>query len=318
FMSSETLFGTYSQLQNANTTTLIELDRAAALPAALGHISSSEYASLKTKYDEASTTAQNMRDQVRSMSEGQRNQQNAQNFLRIRSSFDRAQSVKADLDLFEKDGTPRTLAMGMLDNARPINSPLLVRGDVKQPSDVVPRGLVEVLCAKGEPLNISQGSGRLDLAYFIASKDNPLTARVMVNRLWLKLMGSGIVTTPDNFGVMGMKPSHPELLDHLAVTFMEKGWSVKQMIREIMLSRAYQMSSTYEAQNYALDPENKLNWRMSQRRLDAEAISDSMLAVSGSLNLYPIDGSPVARTPLPKDSPSMKAPRWSGSSMPTS
>jgi Protein of unknown function (DUF1549)/Protein of unknown function (DUF1553)/Planctomycete cytochrome C len=295
FMSSETLFGTYSQLQNANTSTLIELDREAALPTALGHISPSEYASLKTKYDESALTAQNMRDQVRSMGEGQRNQQNAQNFLRIRSSFDRAQSVKADLDLFEKDGTPRTLTMGVLDGDRPINSPLLVRGDVKQPSDIVPRGLVEVLCAPGEPLNIGKGSGRLDLAYFIASKDNPLTARVMVNRLWLKLMGSGIVTTPDNFGVMGMKPSHPELLDHLAVSFMEKGWSVKQMIREIMLSRSYQMSSTYDAANDGIDPENKLHWRMSQRRLDAEAIRDSMLAVSGTLNLYPIDGSPVAR-----------------------
>jgi hypothetical protein len=295
FMSSETLFGTYSQLQNANSSTLIELDRAAALPTALGHISSSEYVSLKTKYDEANATAQNIRDQVRSMSEGQRGQQNAQNFLRIRSSVDRAQAVKADLDLFEKDGTPRTLAMGVLDNERPMNSPILVRGDIKQPGDIVPRGLVEVLCAKGEPLNVSQGSGRLDLAYFIASKDNPLTARVMVNRLWLKLMGSGIVATPDNFGVMGMKPSHPELLDHLAVSFMEKGWSVKQMIREIMLSRAYQMSSSYVAHNDAVDPENKLHWRMSQRRLDAEAIRDSMLAVAGSLNLYPVDGSPVAR-----------------------
>jgi hypothetical protein len=295
FMSSETLFGTYSQLQNANSSTLIELDRTAALPTALGHISSSEYVSLKTKYDEANANAQNIRDQVRRMSEGQRGQQNAQNFLRIRSSADRAQAVKADLDLFEKDGTPRTLAMGVLDNERPMNSPILVRGDIKQPSDIVPRGLVEVLCAKGEPLNISQGSGRLDLAYFIASKDNPLTARVMVNRLWLKLMGSGIVATPDNFGVMGMKPSHPELLDHLAVTFMEKGWSVKQMIREIMLSRAYQMSSSYVAHNDAVDPENKLHWRMSQRRLDAEAIRDSMLAVAGSLNLYPVDGSAVAR-----------------------
>jgi hypothetical protein len=88
------------------------------------------------------------------------------------------------------DGTPRTLAMGVLDRATPINSPILIRGDLKQPGDVTPRGLVEVLCAKGEPLNIGKGSGRLDLAYWIASKDNPLTARVMANRVWLKLMGS--------------------------------------------------------------------------------------------------------------------------------
>jgi hypothetical protein len=152
--------------------------------------------------------------------------------------------MKADLDLFHEDGTPRTLAMGVLDRATPINSPILIRGDLKQPGDVTPRGLVEVLCAKGEPLNIGKGSGRLDLAYWIASKDNPLTARVMANRVWLKLMGSALVATPDNFGTMGQKPTHPELLDHLAVSFMENGWSVKKLIREIMLSRAYQMGSS--------------------------------------------------------------------------
>jgi len=187
--------------------------------------------------------------------------------------------------------------MGVLERTTPLNSPILIRGDIKQPGDVVPRGLVEVLCAKGEPLNISpqSGSGRLDLAYFIASKDNPLTARVMANRVWLKLMGSAIVATPDNFGTMGQKPSHPELLDHLAVSFMENGWSVKKLIREIMMSRAYQMGSGYDAANFAADPDNKYHWRMNQRRLEAEAIRDAMLAVGGVLNLYPIDGSPVAR-----------------------
>ncbi len=295
FLSSETLFGTYSQLQNGNTSALIEMDREASAVSALAPISGSEYAALKKQYEEAALTAANIRDQVRGMDATKRDQQSAASFLRIRSSFDRAESVKADLDLFNSDGTPRTLAMGLLDRERPVDSPLLVRGDIKQAGDVVPRGLVEVLCARDEPRNISEGSGRLDLAYFIASKDNPLTARVMANRVWLTLMGSGLVATPDNFGVMGMKPSHPELLDHLALTFMEKGWSVKQLIREIMLSRVYQMGSAYNAQNYAVDPDNKMHWRMSQRRLDAEAIRDSMLAVAGVLNLYPVDGSPVAR-----------------------
>ncbi len=117
----------------------------------------------------------------------------------------------------------------------------------------------------------------------------------MANRVWLKLMGSGIVATPDNFGLMGPKPTHPELLDHLAVTFMDNGWSIKKLIREIMLSRAYQTGSMYDAANYAIDPDNKYHWRMNQRRLEAEAIRDAMLAVSGLLNLYPVDGSPVAR-----------------------
>jgi cytochrome c553 len=295
FLSTETLFGTYSQLQNANSSPLIEIDREAGQISALGKLTPAEVAQLKKRYDEAALTATNIRDQVRGMSAEDRQNQTAQSFLRIRSSFDRAESVKADLDLFYEDGTPRTLVMGTLDRPAPYNSPVLIRGDLKQPGDVVPRGLVEVLCAKDEPRNIAKGSGRLDLAYWIASKDNPLTARVMVNRIWLKLMGSAIVPTPDNFGVMGLKPTHPELLDNLAVSFMENGWSIKKLIREIMLSRVYQMGSTHDAANYAVDPDNKLHWRMNQRRLDAEEIRDAMLAVSGLINFYPVDGSPVAR-----------------------
>ncbi len=297
FLSSETLYGTYGQLQNANPGTLIELDRTADQVSALAKLSDTEVALLKKRYAEASDAADRIREEVRSQTMANRNSQSAANFLRVRSSEDRADAMKADLDLFYDDGTPRTLAMGVLDRDRPINSPLLVRGDLKQPGEVVPRGLVEVLCAKNEPLNISpeSGSGRLDLAYWIASKDNPLTARVMANRVWLKLMGSGLVTTPDNFGTMGQKPTHPELLDHLAVSFMDNGWSIKNLIREIMLSRSYQMGSTHDAANYAVDPDNKYHWRMSQRRLDAEAIRDAMLAVAGVINYYPVDGSPVAR-----------------------
>jgi hypothetical protein len=295
FLSSETLFGTYSQLQNANTSTLIELDPEASLPSAVASISKAEYADLKSRHESAKNTANEIRDQVRKSAQTNRDAGNAQNFLRVRSSFDRAESVKADLDLFNPDGSPRTLAMGLFDRDRPIDSPILIRGDIKQASEIVPRGLVEVLCDKGESLDVSRGSGRLDLAEFIASKNNPLTARVMVNRIWLKLMGSALVPTPDNFGVMGQKPTHPELLDYLALDFVDKGWSVKSLIRSIMLSRVYQMGSTNDPKNYAADPDNTFHWRMSPRRLDAEAIRDATLAVSGMLNLYPIDGSPVAR-----------------------
>ncbi|MFO1486486.1 MAG: PSD1 and planctomycete cytochrome C domain-containing protein [Verrucomicrobiaceae bacterium] len=297
FLSSETLFGTYQQLQNTNTSGMIELDREAGQIAAVAKISRSEVAELKGNYEKAQKAAEEAQREVFAMRQQGRDNGNAAAFLRIRGARDRAEEIKADLDLFYEDGTPRTLAMGVLDRPVPFNSPILVRGDIKQPSDVVPRGLVEVLCAKGEPLNISpqSGSGRKDLAFWIASKDNPLTARVMANRVWLKLMGSGIVATPDNFGAMGQKPTHPELLDYLAVTFMENGWSVKKLIREIMLSHAYQMGSHYDAADYAADPDNKYHWRMNQRRLEAEAIRDAMLAVGGTLNLYPIDGSPVAR-----------------------
>lgn len=294
FLSSETLYGTHAQLQNNNPGTLIELDRDAAQPAAVAKLSASEVAELKRRLDDAEKQAEEVtRDVIAERRSS--GQDNAAAGLRARAARDRAETVRADYELFYPDGTPRTLAMGVLDRDYPVNSPILVRGDIKQPGDMVPRGLVEVLCAKGEPLNIGVGSGRKDLAWFIASKDNPLTARVMVNRIWLHLMGKGIVSTPDNFGLMGIKPTHPELLDYLAVTFMENGWSVKKIIREIMLSRIYQMGSTYDAQNYAADPDNKHYWRMDQKRLDAEAIRDAMLAVAGAIDFYPVDGSPVAR-----------------------
>jgi hypothetical protein len=123
---------------------------------------------------------------------------------------------------------------------------------------------------------------------------NPLTARVMVNRTWLWLFGQGLVITPDNFGTTGTLPANKALLDTLAVKFREDGWSVKTLIREIVTSRAYQLSSAFDEKNFTADPENTLNWRMSQRRLDAEAIRDAILAASGQLDLRPPVGSPIA------------------------
>ncbi|MFM8434980.1 MAG: DUF1553 domain-containing protein, partial [Planctomycetia bacterium] len=176
-----------------------------------------------------------------------------------------------------------------------MDSPLLARGEVDQPGETVPRGLVDVLCAPDEPRKIAEGSGRLDLAFWIASRDHPLTARVMANRVWLKLMGEGLVATPDNFGIMGLEPSNPELLDHLAVAFMRDGWSVKRLIRRIVLSRGYQLAAVHDPANFTVDPDNRLRWRMDQRRLDAEVIRDARLAVSGRLDLEPTPGSPVSR-----------------------
>ncbi len=116
----------------------------------------------------------------------------------------------------------------------------------------------------------------------------------MVNRVWQWLFGQGLVTSPDNFGTTGSKPSNQALLDTLAVKFREGGWSVKKLIREIVLSRAYQLSSTFDEKNFAADPENALVWRMSKRRLDAESIRDAILAASGQLDLRPPIGSPIA------------------------
>jgi hypothetical protein len=126
-------------------------------------------------------------------------------------------------------------------------------------------------------------SGRLQLADWLADDRNPLTARVTVNRIWQKLFGEGLVRSVDYFGARGEVPSHPELLDHLANRFMRNNWSQKQLIRSLVLSRTYRMSSTNNITATQIDPENKLLWRMNPQRLDAEAIRDSALAISGEL-----------------------------------
>jgi hypothetical protein len=137
-------------------------------------------------------------------------------------------------------------------------------------------------------------SGRLELAEWLASTDNPLTSRVMVNRIWQHLFGTGLVRTPDNFGVNGERPSHPELLDYLAYEFVEDGWSIKRMIRRLVMTRAYQASGDYDGHNYTTDPDNVYLWRQARRRLEAEAIRDAILAVSGSLEVERPEGSVVS------------------------
>jgi len=143
---------------------------------------------------------------------------------------------------------------------------------------------LRILC-DGEPPPFSRGSGRLELAEAIASPKNPLTARVMVNRIWLWHFGRGIVPSPSNFGALGERPTHPELLDYLAARFSESGWSVKALHREIMLSAAYAASSEETPENTARDPDNRQLWRANlTMRLDAETLRDSLLAVSGRLD----------------------------------
>jgi hypothetical protein len=199
---------------------------------------------------------------------------------------DQIKKLEDHLDELEALPTPPNhLAMGVQDAKSPSNSQVLIRGELKDKGPEVPRGMLTVLktsqSSKVKPLQ----SGRLDLAYWIASKDNPLTARVMVNRIWEHLFGQGLVDTVDNFGALGNEPSHPELLDTLAVQFMSQKWSVKKLIRSIVLSRTYQLSSQHNAANYEIDPANRYLWRMERRRLDAEEIRDAMLVAGGRIDL---------------------------------
>jgi len=159
------------------------------------------------------------------------------------------------------------------------------RGNPKQKGDVTPRRFLQVIDGESVPA-IEVGSGRLELARWLTRPDHPLTSRVIVNRIWQQHFGRGLVATPDDFGHQGQAPSHPELLDWLAATFVADGWSLKKLHRRIMLSETYALSSEVEpdSNNMAADPDNVYLWKQPRRRLDAESIRDAMLAVSGMLD----------------------------------
>src|SRR5688572_242346 len=158
-----------------------------------------------------------------------------------------------------------------------------IRGSIRNPGEKVPRGFLTVATMGATPIIREKESGRRQLGEWLSSESNPLTARVMVNRVWYWLLGEGLVATVDNFGTTGETPSHPELLDHLTVNFMQQGWSVKWLIKQIMLSHTYQLSTASDSVALTVDPQNRLLWRMNRRRLDAEAIRDTILSVSCEL-----------------------------------
>ncbi|MFN0218436.1 MAG: PSD1 and planctomycete cytochrome C domain-containing protein, partial [Hyphomicrobium sp.] len=186
------------------------------------------------------------------------------------------------LDATHPGAPPR--AMALLDKDTPQNPRVFKRGSPGNPGDEVPRRFLEVLAGPQRPA-FTNGSGRLELARAIASRDNPLTARVFVNRVWAYHFGAPMVPTPSDFGVRSDPPTHPELLDYLAARFMDEGWSIKKLHRQMMLSAAYQQGSDDNAAAEKVDPSNQLLWRMNRRRLDFEAMRDSLLAVSGKLDL---------------------------------
>ena len=172
-------------------------------------------------------------------------------------------------------------AMALFDAERPYEPRVFLRGQPNRLGDSIPRQFLKVLDGNRKPL--TSGSGRLELARAIASKENPLTARVFVNRLWMHHFGRGLVNTPGDFGLRGDPPTHPELLDWLAAEFMADDWSVKKLHRRIVVSSAYRQVSLDRSDGVAVDPENRLLWKQNRRRLEFEPLHDSMLAVSGGL-----------------------------------
>jgi hypothetical protein len=199
--------------------------------------------------------------------------------------------VDGALEKVDDQGRALPLCMGVQEG-KTQDSRLYERGEIAHPAKAVPRGFPRVIEIGGKMPK--QQSGRLELAQWLTSREHPLTARVMANRVWRHLFGAGIVRTVDNFGFSGERPSHPELLDHLAIRLVDSGWSVKALIREIVLSRTYRQASTHRAHVFDQDPDNRLLWRANKRRLDAEVIRDSMLAVAGVLDPSRRPGSLVA------------------------
>ena len=215
-----------------------------------------------------------------------------QDALRI---FWQTGSVEGELEKVSVSGEALPLTMGVLEADKIVNAPLLERGDVNKLGKIVPRAFPQALQLDDQLEIPDDQSGRLQLAHWLTNRKHPLTSRVIVNRIWHHMFGTGIVATVDNFGSTGKQPSHPELLDTLAVQFMQNGWSIKQLVREIALSRTYRQSSAFRDASFHRDPENRFLGRISKRRLEAECIRDAMLTVSGEIDLDRPVGSLVGR-----------------------
>lgn len=185
-----------------------------------------------------------------------------------------------------KEDAPDPLpeVMSVKEGQHPANLRIHIRGAVDNLGAEVHRGFLRVASFESAPEIHPRHSGRLELADWLTDRRNPLTARVLVNRVWQHLVGQGIVRTVDNFGVRGERPTHPELLDHLASTFMDNNWSIKSLVRRIVLSHAYQVGAQHDVSAYAKDPENRLLARRHRHRLDADALRDSLLAIGGQMD----------------------------------
>ncbi len=193
--------------------------------------------------------------------------------------------LQAELLALSDPAMQGPVAFGVRDSKTISDTEIRVRGEAENLGPVVARGFLGVIPFADPPQVNPNQSGRLELAQWLTSEKNPLTSRVMANRIWQHLFGQGLVLSVDNFGVTGDAPSHPELLDHLAQRFIRDGWSVKKLVRAMVLTRTYQLGSDTPATNLETDPANRLVWRHSPRRLDAEEIRDATLVASGTLNL---------------------------------
>lgn len=283
FQSTETLFGGMRSQRNRQPSNLIILPLNDPNPNDKP-ISNTELVSLKKQLVEREKEYVEARRAQRQPDKSKDGTAGRSSFLSVAMLDQLIAQINGRINTVDGDGKPMTLCMGVQAADRPRDARLLVRGEIDQPAQEVKRGFVQVLCKEQITLPPNT-TGRREFAEWLTSRENPLTARVMVNRVWQHLIGNAIVREPENFGASGPAPSHPALLDHLAVNFMDNQWSVKHTIRSIVTSRVYRLSSAFDGTRFEADPENRYVARANVRRLDAEAIRDAILAISGQIEL---------------------------------
>ena len=302
FASSEVRFGGVEGGQNRHGTALIELPAGADLPdgASLPPQNRALAERLIRQSQQQIDAATAIRDELRSSGRnrnrnlrGQLTADQQQVIARARRAEDRKRTAETLLARFDAEGRPTIenfVCMGVVEGD-PRDIPLLERGELDGAAEIVPRGFPRLLMEEDEVDSIGDGSGRLELAGWITDDEHPLTARVWANRIWLHLFGRGIVSTPDNFGLSGRMPTNQPLLDHLAHRLVELDWSTKDLLREMVLSRTYGLSTRPPTAMDAREMDVLVHGVMPHRRLQAEAIRDSLLATAGRLDLEPPVGS---------------------------
>jgi hypothetical protein len=321
-LSTATHFGTTGGVAGRNRSTLVELPASYSDSRASRQFTSQQVEQMRERLAELDRQRRDYLAEVAAQRRSGRTDARPQNFVQVQQQVTQ---LETQLSTLNPDGSIKALALAVSDKpAAPdfgkvqqrfprfapqfggrrdrvelmfiADSPQFIRGEIDKPGDVVPRGLPEFLAGEAKAEIGSDESGRLQLAHWIASDRNPLTARVMFNRVWSWLMGQGLVKSVDNFGTTGNLPSHPQLLDHLAHNFIQSNWSVKKLVREIVLSHTYLQSSEHNEAAFLIDPDNRFLWRANRRSLEAECLRDGMLAASGTLRLDRPHGSLISRS----------------------
>lgn len=294
FHSTKTYFGTYTSPANNRSGDPLPLPRIAGQQIFHPSLSPKRFNELKTKLADLEAEWAEMETAKAAALAGK--PANKTFTLRdVLANIWRRGPIEGKLETLDDTGQALPLAMGVLDRDTIVDAPLLARGEIARPGEIVHRGFPQAINVETVPSIPVGQSGRLQLSHWLTNAGHPLVSRVYVNRIWYHLFGAGLVSTVDNFGTTGTKPSHPELLDTLAVEFVADGWSLKRLVRRLVLTRTWRQASTYDKEAFPRDPENRLLWRASKRRLEAEAIRDAMLAVADELTLARPSGSLVAR-----------------------